>query len=227
MGVDAQPEPPAVADPAGAARDVGAATARVGQCDADQVAYSVREGHRHLPDRDVGARVPAGWPELRRDGRQVPADRPATALFAQHVPPVFEPNAGAGAARVHRRAHARAVQPLGGLRPVPCPGRRHRRPACPGAVRRPAETMGTARRRRGSRAGATRVCLTVSVPVAFALYDVIPVQPAPASVTTASTITRARHRPAAPAAALAVNIFTRRRRQPTAAGSATSLFLSR
>jgi len=98
MGVNAEPEPLAVADPAGAARDGGAAAARVGQRDAGQVADGVRDGHRHLPDRDVGAGSPAGWPELRRDSRQVPAYRPAAARPAQHVPLVFEPAAGSGVA---------------------------------------------------------------------------------------------------------------------------------
>lgn len=97
-GVDGEPKALAVTDPAGVAGNGGAAMARVAQRDAGQVADGMRDCDRYLADRDVGAGVPAGRAELRRDSRQVPADRFAAAVSAAQVTLVFEPGAGAGVA---------------------------------------------------------------------------------------------------------------------------------
>ncbi len=53
---------------------------------------------RHLADRDMCARPPAGRPELWWHGGQVPANRLAAALPAQHVPLFLQPPAGTGPA---------------------------------------------------------------------------------------------------------------------------------
>jgi hypothetical protein len=53
---------------------------------------------RHLADRDMCARPPAGRPELWWHGGQVPANRLAAALPAQHVPLFLQPSAGTGPA---------------------------------------------------------------------------------------------------------------------------------
>jgi len=67
MGINLEHEPLAVTDPAWPPGDGGTPMARVRQRHAGQVAGSMRDSHRHLPDSDTGARVPARWPELWRD----------------------------------------------------------------------------------------------------------------------------------------------------------------
>src|SRR6266496_914072 len=66
-GINLEHEPLAVTDPAWPLGDGGTPVARVGQRHAGQVAGSMGDSHRHLPDSDAGAGVPARWPELWRD----------------------------------------------------------------------------------------------------------------------------------------------------------------
>jgi hypothetical protein len=76
LGVDLQPEAPAVPDSNAALEgDGGAPMPGIVKADASQVTQGVRDAHRHVPHRDVSTGASAGRPEFRRDGRQVPPPR--------------------------------------------------------------------------------------------------------------------------------------------------------
>jgi len=98
-GVGHHLEALAVSDRAArAGGDGGAAAAWNGQGDAGQVTHRVRNRDRHLADRDMRARPPACRAELWWYSGQVPADRLAAALPAQHAPLFLQPQAGTGPA---------------------------------------------------------------------------------------------------------------------------------
>ena len=118
--------PMADSNPGPRSRDGGAAVTGVGQGDAGQVAEGVRNRDGHLAHDDMRAGTTAGGAELRRYCRQVPADALAAALPAQHVPLLFQADAGPGVAlgipaelasdlRTVRRAAIGRQQPEQGL----------------------------------------------------------------------------------------------------------------
>jgi hypothetical protein len=81
---------------AGSVRDGGTATTWIRQDDAGQVAESMRHRNGNLADRNLRARPSAGWAELHRHRRQIPADGLTLAHPDHDVPALLQTSAGTG-----------------------------------------------------------------------------------------------------------------------------------